>query len=206
VGVGGLPPQEVNATFSDILQHFDLGFTGAAEARKGRFSVAADLVWEKISAESGTPLGIIADKVELTTDMVMATGVAGYSLISSEEANLDVIAGARLWSITNDLEIKGGKIGSASADDNQTWIDPVVGFKGRANLTPDIYVMGWGLVGGFGVSSKFMWDAMAGVGYDFNKNFSMTVGYRGVGDDYRNNGFVYDIVQSGPIVGFYFNF
>jgi hypothetical protein len=154
VGVGGLPPQEVNATFSDILQHFDLGFTGAAEARKGRFSVAADLVWAKISAESGTPLGIIADKVELTTDMVMATGVAGYSLISSEEANLDVIAGARLWSITNDLEIKGGKIGSASADDNQTWIDPVVGFKGRANLTPDIYVMGWGLVGGFGVSSS----------------------------------------------------
>jgi hypothetical protein len=51
-----------------------------------------------------------------------------------------------------------------------------------------------------------MWDAMAGVGYDFNTNFSMTVGYRGVGDDYRNNGFVYDIVQSGPIVGFYFNF
>src|SRR5262245_49062112 len=55
VGEFGLPPVDVDLSFSDILDHFDIGLMGAAEARYDRFSVATDLLWIKLSAEKGTP-------------------------------------------------------------------------------------------------------------------------------------------------------
>src|SRR5437763_11052243 len=59
----GLPSIDVDASFADILNHFDLGFMGAGEARYDRFSIATDLMWVKVSAEKNTPLGILADNV-----------------------------------------------------------------------------------------------------------------------------------------------
>ncbi len=91
-------------------------------------------------------------------------------------------------------------------EDSATWVDPVVGLKGRASISPDFYVTGWALVGGFGVSSDLMWDVMGSVGYEFNDSFSMTAGYRVQSVDYHNNGFVYDVVQSGPMIGAVFKF
>ena len=78
--------------------------------------------------------------------------------------------------------------------------------QNSANISPNFFVTGWALAGGFGVSSDFMWDAMASVGYEFNDTFSMTAGYRALSVDYHNNGFVYDVVQSGPILGLVFKF
>ena len=85
-------------------------------------------------------------------------------------------------------------------------MDPVVGLKGRLELGSDFYLTGWGIIGGFGVSSKFMWDVMGGLGYQFSDTFSMLAGYRGLGVNYRNDGFLYDVVQNGPILGFVFRF
>ena len=174
---------------------------GAGEARNGRFFIASDIMWAKLSAEQDLPVG----SVELTAEVLTATGLGGYSLIYEDGGNLDVVAGARLWSVSNTLDF-AVVFGGQSFDDSATWVDPVVGLKGRANLSPNFYVTGWALTGGFGVSSDFMWDAMASVGYEFNDTFSMTAGYRALSVDYHNNGFVYDVVQSGPIFGFVFKF
>ena len=146
--------------------------------------------------------------MELTAETLMVTGVGGYSIVYGEGGNLDVIAGGRLWSVNNTLDFKGGidPLSGLSFDDGETWVDPVVGFKGRADIGSDFYVTGWALVGGFGVSSDFMWDVMGGIGYEFNDTSSVMVGYRGLGVDYHNNGFVYDIVQNGPMLGAIFKF
>lgn len=170
-----------------------------------RFSLAADALWVKLSAETDTPFGIIAGEAELTTKTLMLTGVAGYSLYYRDEANLDILAGGRLWGVENELELKGGTRDGESFDDTVTWVDPVVGLKGHADLGSDFYVTGWGLVGGFGVSSKIMWDVMGGVGYKFNDWSSVVGGFRAFGVDYEDDGFTYDVVQSGPILGAVFN-
>ena len=203
---GGLKPVDVDLSISDVLENLEMGLMGAFEARNGRFSLAADALWVKLSAEADTPFGFVADKAELTTQTLMLTGVAGYSLYQSDEANLDVVAGGRLWGVENELELKGGIADGVSFDGTVTWVDPLVGIKGHADLTSDFYVTGWGLIGGFGVSSKIMWDMMGGVGYRFNDWSSVVAGYRAFGVDYKEDGFTYDVVQSGPILGAVFKF
>ena len=48
---------------------------------------------------------------------------------------------------------------------------------------------------------EITWDVLGGVGYQWNDFLSVVAGYRALGVDYDNDGFVYDIVQHGPIVG-----
>jgi hypothetical protein len=207
VAAFGAPTVEVDLSIGDVLDHFDIGLMGAAEARNGRFSLAADLLWVKLSADENTPFGILANDVELTTNMLMLTGAGAYSLIFEEGGNLDLMVGGRLWSVSNDLEFNGGVLDGRSFDDTQTWVDPFVGLKGRVNLGSDFYLTGWGLIGGgFSEGSKLMWDVMGGLGYAFSDTFSSVVGYRAVSVDYRNDGFVLDVVQDGPILGLVFRF
>ncbi len=51
-----------------------------------------------------------------------------------------------------------------------------------------------------------MWDVMGGLGYSFSDGFSTVLGYRALSVDYRNDGFVFDIIQQGPIFGAEFRF
>jgi hypothetical protein len=197
----GAPETDIDLSIGDVLKSLDVGLMGAGEARNGRFLLASDFMWAKLSGDQDLPVG----SVELTAEVLTATGLGGYSLIYEDGGNLDVVAGARLWSVSNTLDFTGVFL-DQSFDDSATWVDPVVGIKGRANLSPNFFVTGWALAGGFGVSSDFMWDVMGSVGYEFNDTFSMTAGYRGLGVDYRNDGFVYDVVQSGPILGLVFKF
>ena len=200
----GAPEVEVDLSIGDVLEHFDIGLMGVAEARNGRFSLAADLLWVKLSAQENTPFGILAHDVELTVEMLMLTGVGAYSLFYEEGGNLDILAGARLWSVNNDLDFNGGLLDGRSFDDSATWVDGVVGLKGRFNLSAEFYLTGWGIIGAGG--SEFMWDAMGGIGYSFSDSFSTVAGYRAMGVDYSNDDFVYDVVQQGPFLGFEFRF
>ena len=93
-----------------------------------------------------------------------------------------------------------------SANDSETWVDPLVGIRGRANISESFYLTGWGMIGGFGVSSDIMWDVFGGLGYQFSDSFAVVGGYRALGVDYENNGFVYDVVQKGPMLGGVFRF
>ena len=206
VAAFGAPEVDVDLSIGDVLDHFDIGLMGAAEARNGRFSLATDLLWVKLSKNVNTPFGILADNVDLTAETFMFTGAGAYSVIYEEGGNLDVLAGARLWSVTNDLNFNGGLLNGRSFDDTATWVDPVVGMKGRLNLSPEFYLTGWGIVGGFDAGSKLMWDVMGGVGYAFTPSSSMVVGYRALSVDYRHDGFVFDVVQDGPIIGAVFKF
>lgn len=202
VAAGGSPEVEIDLSISEVLKHFEGGLMGAGEARNGRLLFATDVMWAKLSAETDRP---VLGNVELTASTLAATGVAGYSLVYEEGGNLDIIAGARLWSVKNELNLSGG-IPVGNFEDSATWVDPVVGVKGRASISTDLYVTGWALVGGFGVSSDLMWDVMGSVGYEFNDSFSMTAGYRIQSVDYHDNGFVYEVVQSGPMFGAVFKF
>jgi hypothetical protein len=206
VAAFGAPEIDVDLSISEVLDHFDIGLMGAAEARNGRFSIAADLLWVKLSGDQGTPHGIVADNVELTAQTLMITGVGAYSLIYEEGGNLDVLAGGRVWSVSNDLAFHGGLLDGRSVDQTETWVDPVVGVKGRVGLGSDFYLTGWGMIGGFGAASKLMWDVMGGIGYQFAESSSIVLGYRALSVDYSNNGFVFDVTQDGPMIGAVFQF
>lgn len=66
-------------------------------------------------------------------------------------------------------------------------------------FSDSLYLTAWSFVGSGG--AKLDWDVAAGLGYQFNDRVSAVLGYRALGVDYREDGFVYDVVQHGPILG-----
>lgn len=197
----GAPPVQVDASFSNVIDFFDFGGMVAAEVRNGPFGVMADLTYVKLSGASATPRGVLATTAALTTSSLMFTAAGEYRLIEDDYGSLDVLAGLRTWSVDTELSFQGGALNGVSVSDGNTWVDPLLGVKGRLKLSDNFYLTGWLMAGGFGVSSDFMWDAMGAAGYQFNDTVSAVVGYRAVGVDYRNGAFVYDVVQQGPIIG-----
>jgi hypothetical protein len=206
VGVFGLPAQHVDLPFSDVIQNLDFAVMGLAEARKGRFMMGVDATYTNVSKSVKTPYGILADKIDATNTALMLTGLAGYALYDTDMARLDLIAGARVYSVDNQFDVKGGILGGKSKSDGATWVDPLVGAKLRVDLTPKVYIASWAMIGGFGVGSDMMWDLMGGAGYEFNDKFSLFAGYRAMSVDYSNDGFVSDVVEQGPVVAAVFQF
>ena len=207
-GVFGLPPQELELSFGDVLEDLQFAVMGLAEARKGPFMLGMDLTYTKVSSTIDSPRGIIFDDVSVDTTSWMVTGIAGYSIFDNDVARLDLVGGARLWSVNSEfaLDSKLQRLDGRTAEDGASWADPLMGAKLLLDLTPDLYISAWGMVGGFGIGSDEMWDVMAGAGYRFNDTFSVFGGYRAVSVDYSDDGFVYDVVQQGPVVAGVFRF
>lgn len=196
----GSPVVEVDESFSDILSDLDFGAMVISEARYGPWSIFNDLMYTKVSTTAATPLGVLATNVELTTKTFAGLLGGGYSVVDNDQGHLDVVAGARVWSVDTGLAFDGGILDGISISDGDTWVDGLVGVRGAVNFTPKFYATGWGLVGAGGADVD--WDVAAGLGYHFNDTFSGVAGYRALGVDYSNDdGFLFDIVQHGPILG-----
>jgi DNA-binding transcriptional regulator YiaG len=84
---------------------------------------------------------------------------------------------------------------------SQSWVDPFVGFRGRYDLTDNLYVAARGDIGGFGVASDLTWNAFAALGYQWSRSFSTELGYRHLAVDYSDGGFIYDAEMSGIYLG-----
>lgn len=195
----GLPAVDVDASFSDIFDHLEFGAMAIGEARNGPYSIFADVMYTKISGQSGTPRGVLATDVELTSETFAGLLGAGYSVIDSDAARLDLVAGMRVWSVESELSFHGGVLDGRTRIDQATWVDGLAGFRGTYSLTSEIYLIGWGLVGAGGANLD--WDVAAAIGYRFNDTISAIVGYRALGVDYSNDGFVFDVTQQGPMLG-----
>ncbi len=199
VAAFGAPTVHVDVSFSDILDDLDFGGMAVAEARYERFSLSSDLLYLKVSTGSATPLGILATTVKLETETFEFTALGGYALIDTANGHLDVVAGARVWSVDNSLSFAGGLLNGRAVSDGATWVDAMGGLKGKVNLTPKVYLTGWALAGAGGADID--WDLFGGVGYAFNDRFSGFLGYRAAGVDYSDGPFVFDVVMQGPVAG-----
>ncbi|MCZ4090210.1 hypothetical protein O3W52_09080 [Ensifer psoraleae] len=55
-------------------------------------------------------------------------------------------------------------------------------------MLTEIYLPGWGLVGG---GADIDWDIALGVSYEFNERVSAIAGYRALGVDSSDDGFLF---------------
>jgi hypothetical protein len=181
VGVAGLPPVNVDLSFSELLENLDMAFMAVGEIRKGRFGVFGDLVYTRTTSVGSGP----------------------------QRSSVDLMAGARIWNTSADLEVTTVQLDPPlgfSVGGERTWVDPMVGVKGRLQGASPWYLTGWAMAGGFGVSSKQNWDLFGGAGYEVSDRFSLVGGYRALGVDYRDDGFIFDVVMQGPVIGGVFRF
>jgi hypothetical protein len=200
-GFGGLPPADVDASFSDILDNLDFAYMGIVEARYGRFGIFNDLIYTKISA--GGTVGPAS--LSLGNELFVATLMGEYRVVEQGNTTVDLMAGGRLWYVGIDVEVSGGGY-TVGTDADEVWVDPMIGVKGRFQGASPWYLTTWGMIGGFGVSSDLAWDVFGGVGYDLNDRWSLVGGYRALGVDYEDSDFKFDIIMNGPIFGGVFRF
>jgi hypothetical protein len=80
------------------------------------------------------------------------------------------------------------------------WLDPVIGFRGRFNLTKAFYLTAETDVGGFGIGSDIAVQAYAALGCHVTRNIYSEVGYRYLYEDFRDEGagdFLYQVSLHG---------
>ncbi|MGH7679718.1 MAG: hypothetical protein ACRENU_14710 [Gemmatimonadaceae bacterium] len=194
----GLPVISVDASFSDIFDALDFGMMAAAEARYDVYSFFGDFMYTKISGAKGTPRGVVAQRVEVGSEMFAGLLGGGYSLWKGTSGHIDFAAGLRLWSVDNDIAITGGVLDGRSESDGATWMDGVGGFRGTYG-SYKAFLTGWALVGAGG--AELEWDLALAPGFRFSDTFSVALGYRVLGIDYEHDGFVLDVREHGPILG-----
>lgn len=200
----GLPQVNVDANFDDIWDNLDFAAMAIGEARKDRYSFFGDIMYVKLGAERATPRGELADTASVTSSTFAGTFGAGYTLLESDAGHLDLVAGGRIWNVNTEVSFSGRALDGVSRSDSATWVDGLVGVRGDYAFTPKVFVTGWGLVGAGGADLD--WDLAGALGYRFTESFSAVAGYRALGVDYNEDGFEFNVVQSGPIFGAVFKF
>jgi len=201
----------IDITTLDILHHIDdfLGalnglYMGSGEMRNGNFGLQYDIVYLSLGASKDFGVGPITGGVDLGFKMSMTTLAGNYRFYETQTAYLDAIAGIRITDINTDLTISLGP--TVSATDGDTWVDPIVGVKGRYDLNENWNLKGSALYGGFGVASHSLYDVSVFVGYEWANGIELYGGWRIADTKYDNGSFKWNITMSGPMLGLTFKF
>ena len=86
------------------------------------------------------------------------------------------------------------------------WFDPVIGLRGRFNLSKAFYLTAESDVGGFGIGSDIAVQAYAALGCQITRNIFSEVGYRYLYDDFRDTNFLYQLSLHGAQITVGINF
>lgn len=202
----------IDITTRDVLHHVDdvlhalTGlYMGSGELRNGKFGLQYDIFYAALDGAKNIGTGPITGGVDLGFKMSMTTLAANYRFYETQESYLDAIAGIRIMNVETDLAITLGPLG-ISARDGDTWVDPLIGLKGRHNINENWYIKGSALYGGFNVSSHSLYDVSAFVGYEWANGIEIYGGWRQAYDSYDNGSFKWDVTMSGPMMGLTFKF
>jgi hypothetical protein len=206
VSVANLPPVSVDASFSDIIENFDVGFQGRFEARKDRFGLAADFVWINL----GVP-AVETQLADVTVDFrqVVAEATLFYRVASGgradNPAHLDVLAGVRYT--TSRTRLNADSAGGVQADSDfqdLDWVDALAGFKFRAPLGSKLSILGRTDIAGFG--SKLTWNLEADLAFLASEHWTVGAGWRHMDIDFDDGEGVerrqLELAYSGPRVWF----
>jgi hypothetical protein len=199
-----LPMVHLNYPFDKILQNLQGAAMVSFEAHYDRLILFTDFIYAQI--EPGKtfdvtlntidfPLGV---KVKSTSAIGLAAG--GYRFINEPQFFIDGFLGVRGFYSDNVLKVQtlGRSIDYGKSD---SWGMPVAGGRIRYNFTDHIYANLIAFAGGTSATNNFSWDVFSGVGYQFNPTFQMFAGYRILKVGYRRDNYVYNVTQSGPVVG-----
>ena len=80
------------------------------------------------------------------------------------------------------------------------WFDPLIGLRGRLNLSKAFYLTAETDIGGFGIGSDIAWEGYAALGCDITRHIYSEVGYRALYDDFRDESdhdFIYQMWLQG---------
>ena len=201
------PPSETSISASDAFADTDVSLMMIIDAKKGRHGIYTDIFYSDI--ESTETLNTATNtQLNSRTKTTMLTLSYSLDLHHVNGSSVDLLAGARWWSIDADVSI-GSQIPALnmSGNNSESWFDPFVGVKGYLPITDSqFYISGGASVGGFDINADSFYEINANVGYQWSEHLASAVGYRLYDLDYDQNNFQYDVKQSGWVIGLTLDF
>ena len=199
-GIGNLTTN-VDAALTDDNVDLNFGFMGTFEARKKRFVILTDLQYSNLGTDRATP-GPLFSSASADFKTFVFDPEVGYRIVQNPEkgAFVDVLGGIRYWHLKTDLTFNSGLASSVSASRSRDWVDGVAGIRGRAHLSPRLFVTGKADIGGGG--SDFSYQLFGGGGYLVGSRYALIAGWRHLSVNYNKDGFLFDNALSGPVLGF----
>lgn len=203
-GIGNLSV-DVDAGITDENVDLNFGVMGTFEARKNRFIVLTDLQYSNLGTDRATP-GPLFSTAEADFKTFVLDPELGYRVVDNPEkgAFVDVLGGIRYWHLKTDLTFNTGLLTTVTASRSRSWVDGVAGIRGRAHLTPRVFLTGKADLGGGG--SNFTYQLFGGGGLLVGSRYALIAGWRHLDVNYNKDGFLFDNALSGPIFGFAIKF
>jgi hypothetical protein len=222
-GAGGSP--EVEAGPNDYLQNLQAVIMISGEARRDRWSVFTDIIYLEFADQGSSVTAVdfggslVSSSVNVATSssfrgMAWTLGT-GYAIQTGQAVTLDVFGGLRYfgleastdWQLAAAITGPGGgqtfpRAGGISGRVD-LW-DGIVGVRGRVLLGSSDWSIPYYLDLGAG-SSNVTWQGMLGVAYSF-KWGGVTLAYRNLYYDQKDDKLLQDLRFSGPALGVTFRF
>ena len=194
---------DVEAGFDDVFDVLKMAAALQFEARRGRWGIIGDAFYAELGS-SGTLPGPLETDVDLDFQQFLGELVVSYRVSECSQSFVDLYAGIRHNSLSLDLEATS--TGTALNEDekrsaDKDWTDPIIGIRSQWEINDRWFLAAKGDIGGFGVDSDFTWNLQGTVGYRFNESVSCEIGYRYFATDYSSDDYIYDIAQSGALIG-----
>lgn len=196
---------QVDESFADIFGSLKFAFMGVFEAHKNKWAIQTDVEFVSLEDDKATP-GPLFSSANAKIKTFVFTPEVGYRIYDDPDKGsfVQVLGGTRIWHISTDLNFGAGVLPAVEIKGSRSWVDGVVGLRGKAALSEKFFVMGRFDVGGGG--SKFTYQVFGGLGYNVNKKIALVGGYRALDVNYDKNNFLYDTNQRGLIMGIGFKF
>lgn len=191
-------PADIDVGFDQILENLKMGGMGTVRVGYDRWSLSADVIYMDLAGSKGT--------TSVEAQQWLVQPMLGYQLCPG----FAMTAGTRY----NNLDVTvqtTTPLGSFRATSGTiAWWDPILGAQVGLPLGKKFSFNFSGDIGGFGVGSDLTWQAYPYFDWQFAKCASLQLGYRFLYTDYESGSgatlFKYDILTSGPQVGFTFHF
>ena len=196
----------VHASAWELLQHFNFGLMGGAEARHDRFLLTGDLLWIRLSDSSALPFpGLAATSVDVRVGQLVWTSKVGYRLIDREKFKADANIGSRYWHLGQALNLNPSPLG-LNIHATQSWADIVLGGRVEVPLGPKVSLTALGDVGGWNATAKLDYQFAGLLNFNVSPKWTMSAGYRYLFVDYRSGRAIYNLVTDGAVLGVTYRF
>ena len=190
----------VDISMADTLESVDMTFMGLFEVSYNRWSLGVDLIYGKLSQDIDAG-GRLFDSFRFEQKQLFVIPAVSYRVIDTDDYHMSVYAGARVTALEVELTGRFTHGGEAKHIADDSWIDPLVGIRGQADISDRLFFRYSGDIGGFGVNSDLIWNAFAGFGFNASDSVGLILGYRALGMDYSKGAFTMDVVSHGPVLG-----
>ncbi len=202
--IPGAPPAPIDISSSEALSDTETSLMLIFDAKREQHGFFADLLYSDTRSDEE----LVPPPINLTltskTKTILLTLAYQHEIYDHDGAVIDLMAGARYWKMDTELTFGNGLglLAGKTISNEESWLDPVLGVKGRLPLGDSrFYLEGGAGIGGFGVGSDLFYEFNTSIGYQWNDAIGTAIGYRLFDVDYDDDGYLYDVRQQGWQLG-----